>query len=203
VTLIAWKNATLLEEAVKLLGLTVEESDDDMANSNPEGIAPELLILKRAMPKIHIDGGGASSGRKNWKSVLNQLEVLFSLFKSGAQGMTFGKRMFPHFEEQVVTWSELVATCQQLKLNQYGATIATIRLFREHTTQAVDLFREEIMDRGYPAAKADVILSTVHAAKGMEWDYVQVLNDMTNFPVIPLKGYGKWKDLTVRVSGVG
>jgi superfamily I DNA/RNA helicase len=57
--------------------------------------------------------------------------------------------------------------------------------------QAVNLFREEIIDRNYPGAEADVILSTVHAAKGMEWDYVQVLNDMTNFPVILLKGYVK------------
>jgi hypothetical protein len=84
VTLIACEECYALRGSCEVAWIDVEESDDDMASSDQEGIVPQFVILKRVMPKIHTHGDSrASSGRKKWKSVLNQLEALFSSSKLG------------------------------------------------------------------------------------------------------------------------
>jgi superfamily I DNA/RNA helicase len=39
-------------------------------------------------------------------------------------------------------------------------------------------FKREVLDADVAHADADVVLSTVHAAKGMEWDRVVVCDDL-------------------------
>jgi superfamily I DNA/RNA helicase len=39
-----------------------------------------------------------------------------------------------------------------------------------------------------PAEEAGIILTTCHAAKGMEWDHVQVLNDMIHLATVSKDG---------------
>ena len=41
------------------------------------------------------------------------------------------------------------------------------------TFKALDLFKEHVMVKNTPAEEADVILTTCHSAKGLEWDNVQ------------------------------
>jgi hypothetical protein len=77
-----------------------------MASSDPEVIVPHFVNLERVMPKIHIHGGGgASSGRKKWKSVLNQLEALFSLSKLGAHILKSTLLLGVSLSQCVSNWS--------------------------------------------------------------------------------------------------
>ncbi len=54
--------------------------------------------------------------------------------------------------------------------------------------EAMELFKREVIDKNYKAEEADIILSTCHAAKGMEWDHVQVCEDFMNLSKVHLSG---------------
>lgn len=61
--------------------------------------------------------------------------------------------------------------------------------------EVIALFKNEVMDKKYNEDEADVILSTTHAAKGMEWDNVQVCDDYVDLfkvscdgPLVPKRG---------------
>ena len=61
-------------------------------------------------------------------------------------------------------------------MQKYYKVISLIEQFQEETQNVVKMFKENVLDKKYTAQGADIILSTIHAAKGMEWDRVQVLD---------------------------
>jgi superfamily I DNA/RNA helicase len=42
---------------------------------------------------------------------------------------------------------------------------------------AIEKFKNFVLDRQFNTSEADIILSTVHSAKGMEWDQVQLCEE--------------------------
>ena len=68
------------------------------------------------------------------------------------------------------------------RLNQYNMHINLVERFGEPAEDPALLgmiarFKEEIIDARHSEAEAEVLLSTVCQAKGLEWDRVEVLND--------------------------
>ncbi len=110
---------------------------------------------------------------------LTQIEHLFNLYRS-EDGMVLPRRHFPEMFGQAVTWDSFTKQVEDRELNKYAASIGVICAFRERTMEAMNLFEEEVMNKAYSADEADIILSTTHAAKGMEWDNVQVCDDFTD-----------------------
>jgi UvrD/REP helicase N-terminal domain len=194
VTLIAFANVTLLTHAVGLLGMKNEES----INNGEEGDVPSLARsepqIATNFPKIHINGRGENSGMKKWKQVTKQIEALFALFEGSLDStnknneMSLPPRQFPEFSNLNVTWQMFTAECQDRELSKYAASIGVIEKFRLKTMQAIELFRGEVMSKSYSAEEAHVILSTCHAAKGMEWSAVQVCDDFLDLIQIDNKG---------------
>jgi hypothetical protein len=173
-------------QAVSMFGMmTASRSDDDSSSNEEIPIISEDDVDSRgsvpivSMPKIHINGKGENSGLKKWKQVLKEIEYLYDLFRS-EEGMVLPRRQFPDFYGQHVTWHSFNVQVQDRELNKYTASINVVDKFRERTMEAMNLFQEQVMNKAYSADEADIILSTCHAAKGMEWDNVQVCDDFTD-----------------------
>lgn len=186
VTLIAYKNVTLMIEAVSMLGMIMttrrgEDScqDEELPIISEDDVDSQESVPVVSLPKIHINGKGEASGLKLWKQVLKQIEHLYALFMS-EEGMVLPRRQFPELFGQHVTWHSFGKQVKDREMNRFVASINVVESFRERTMEAMDLFKEQVMNTAYSAEEADIILSTCHAAKGMEWDNVQVCDDFTN-----------------------
>ena len=81
---------------------------------------------------------------------------------------------FPEFDGRHLTWDAFYKEVEDRELVKYSASIQVVTTFREKTLEAMDIFKREVMDKNYSADEADIILSTCHAAKGMEWDNVHL-----------------------------
>ena len=194
VTLIAFANVTLLTHAVGLLGMKNEEHMDNGDEGDVDVSARSEPQIATDFPKIHINGRGENSGMKKWKQVTKQIETLYGLFERSLESsnenneMSLPPKQFPEFANSNVSWQMFTTECRDRELSKYAASIGVIEKFRLKTMQAIELFREEVMNKTYSAEEAHVILSTCHAAKGMEWSAVQVCDDFLDLVQIDDKG---------------
>ena len=101
----------------------------------------------------------------------------YDLYKSGDDGHVFPEKTFREFRGERLTWDSFCSQVETRELNKYASTIHVVNAFRDKTMEVMALFEREVMDRKYTAEEADVILTTAHAAKGMEWNNVQVCED--------------------------
>lgn len=139
-------------------------------------------------PKMHINGYGETSGRKAWLSTFKLIDAVYKLFELSQNGeldpsgendaaMTIPPSQFPEFAGRQVSWSSFCKDVVQGEMNRYSIPISVVKTYKEQTMAAVKRFKEEVIDTNYSVDESDLILSTCHAAKGMEWDHVQVLDD--------------------------
>ena len=89
-------------------------------------------------------------------------------------------RTFKEFRGEHITWDSFCSQVESRELTKYGASIHVVTTFGDKTMDVIGLFEKEVMEKKYSAKDADVILTTTHAAKGMEWDNVQVCNDFAD-----------------------
>ena len=92
VTIIAWKNGTLLRKALDLMNLghlvdNGQDSDDERTagssslddeqsyNAVPS-LDEDFESIVQKMPKFHINGKGEASGAKGWRTAIKQIEHL-------------------------------------------------------------------------------------------------------------------------------
>jgi superfamily I DNA/RNA helicase len=179
VTLIAFQNVTLMMEALAMLGMmppTRGDEDEVIPIVSEDGADSRHSEPIVSMPKFHINGKGDNSGLKKWRQVKNQVEHIYALFAS-TDGMVLPRRQFPEFAGQPITWQSFVIQVRDREINRLVASMNVVQAFRDRTLEAMDLFYEEVMNKAYSAEEADIILSTCHAAKGMEWDNVQLCED--------------------------
>lgn len=128
-------------------------------------------------PKIHINGGN-SSGIHRWKEVMSQVEVIYELYQAGGAGMSLPRHMFPEFKGRKLYWDSFDVECTSREdLNTYLSTYAFVNHYKNRTLQAMESFRTHVIERQVDATEADIILTTCHAAKGMEWHTVQLCED--------------------------
>jgi len=174
---------------------------DTVTSQNAPGIVNTAIVTESAtdnsagislneirLPKIHINGQGASSGLQKWKTVLKEIGQLFELYKTAPNGMVLDRKKFHEFGGETVTWESFRKQVETRELSRYASTINVISTFGEKTMEAMDRFRTEVMDKNYPSEEADIILSTCHAAKGMEWDNVQVYSDFLDICNVKKEG---------------
>ena len=135
------------------------------------------LIQTDSNVKISINGKGSSSGFGKWKKMLKEIEDLYQLFMG--EGNTL--KNWPYFQdEEGMSWDEFLTIVQERELNNYLLHIGIIKQYKNETMQIIGKFKEEILDKKYTSDEATVILTTVHAAKGMEWENVEILDDFTD-----------------------
>jgi hypothetical protein len=199
VTAIAFANVTLMMEAVRLLGFTIqsEEYDESEDEAKQNFIGEEESgndgseqddTAPLDLPKIHLNGKGENSGAGKWKGVFKKIGYLYKLFQAKPERLQLPAQDFPEFEGQDINWTLFVQLCESMELSKYYTIISVVQKFKGKTMQAIELFQEQVLNNKYSAEDADIILSTCHAAKGMEWDNVHVCSDFFDLCKVNDKG---------------
>ena len=85
---------------------------------------------------------------------------------------------FPDFANDPVTWDSFCQQYREKELNKYTMSLSIVHAYEEKTPQALDSFEEHVMAKTYSEEEADIILTTCHSAKGLEWDRVEICPDL-------------------------
>lgn len=216
ITIIARTNTTLMIEALELLGfpLVIEsppdstpplddtsdlsqtsESETMQPISNKFGASCENATQSLLeIPKFYLNGKGESSGKPLWLRTLKLIQHVFDLYKSKEQRILDGN-LFPEFTGREVTWETFCEECESYEYSQFNNVINVIQKCSMKTLEAVELFKNCVIEGQYSAEEADVILTTCHSAKGMEWDNVAVCDDfnpLANFKTTRTDANNLW-----------
>jgi hypothetical protein len=167
-TLLASTNATLFETCLPTILKSVAEQ---------QAGAPPI--------KVAVNGRGSGSGLGKWRSVLDQVEHFADLFdKSGptvdpwAQ-VTKASLPFKEFEgETELTWNGVCAAIEAEEMTKFQVILRIVLQYQKGTRAVMQQFKEQVIEPEYTQAEADIVLSTVHSAKGMEWENVQLCEDL-------------------------
>jgi superfamily I DNA/RNA helicase len=130
----------------------------------------------REFPKIHINGG-ESSGIHTWKKIMGQVGAIYDLYRAGGAGMSLPRNLFHEFRGRKLHWDSFDEECTRRDLFCYLSTYVFVDKYKARTLQVMESFRTHVIERRFEAAEADIILTTCHAAKGMEWENVQLCED--------------------------
>lgn len=122
----------------------------------------------------------------------------YELYKSGDDGYVLPARTFKEFNGERITWTMFCSQVESREMSKYASSIHVVKTFGDKTNEVMALFEREVMDKKYSVEDADVILSTTHAAKGMEWDNVHVCNDYADIFKLSFDG-----PLTNKRGGAG
>lgn len=134
--------------------------------------------------KVAVNGRGHGSGLGKWQDILKEVGHFARLWDlSGPnvpleckQGTTLPFREFE--KETELTWDGVLEVVRQEELKHFDAVIAIVCVHQEATMGAMASFKEHVLDRRYTQEEADLVLSTIHSAKGMEWDNVELCDDL-------------------------
>jgi hypothetical protein len=139
-------------------------------------------------PKIHINSGSAS-GIKTWKQIMNQVGEVYNLFQLSKQGRgaSLSRKLFPEFKGRHLTWESFRSDVEGTELSKYGATIDFVEKFGHGTLQAMEVFRINVVERRFTAEEANIVLTTCHCAKGMEWNNVELCDDFVDLCIYKRK----------------
>jgi superfamily I DNA/RNA helicase len=161
-------------------------SYDEFKPATDDGEGPHqrpLEAVPDGFPKIHINERGESSGLRLWKKTLTVklVAAIYDLSKKEGGVVRLDQNLFPDFSRRLVTWKSFCDEVKHNELSKYSNAINIVKTFGNKTMKAMEMFRVHVMKKHFSAEEADIILSTCHSAKGMEWDNVQVCNDFGNF----------------------
>ena len=167
ITVIAATNVALFVCALNLLALGVDSSSSSSSSSSMSmsGRCAKLDI------KIALNGTGASSGASRWKGIESKLREFTDIFIGAKQTLS----CYPWNGADNITWEKLVKDIEEFELEDLIIIIKLVETYGDQTMVKYQFFKEKVLNRSISLDEADVILSTVHAAKGMEWDRVMVL----------------------------
>jgi superfamily I DNA/RNA helicase len=199
VTVIARANAELLLVALDAIGYVVSEPTDEGESKvvseptdegeskeevNPESSNTSLSGLgvwnhdaEEVLPKIHMNGKGESSGIKLWRRTLKLIQDVYNIYANESDSQKLDAQQFPEFAGKTVSWSSFCDEVDKRELNKYTNAVNVVNKLRHNTLQAMGEFEKHVLENKYSAQEADIILTTCHSAKGMEWDHVQICND--------------------------
>jgi len=191
-TFIGSTNKSIMVKAMDLLGLeALKVGDCEGEDENKEASSEDVNNMIDAVeniPKFHINGRGDSSGMKKFYAALRQVRYLYELYsnKDDETGeyipMVLPVTYFKEFaNEGPVTWP-MFREIIDVKEIDYGMALSIIATYKQNTLQAIDAFESQVMTDKYSKEEADIILTTCHSAKGLEWDHVEVCDDLLDLP---------------------
>mmetsp|Transcript_28830 Transcript_28830/g.27623 ORF Transcript_28830/g.27623 Transcript_28830/m.27623 type:complete len:551 (+) Transcript_28830:240-1892(+) len=143
------------------------------SNNTQSQMGPPPPQLEHPPYKISLFGEGESSGKNNWIKVKNKLIDFFNIFKGCSSRLKY--RPWSDVDEDI-TWNRVRSDVETFDLNEYSLVIELIDRCQHNTLLEYSKFEDGVMNATHSLDEADIILTTVHAAKGMEWDRVMVLD---------------------------
>jgi superfamily I DNA/RNA helicase len=154
-----------------------------LAHRNSSLIVAALeYLLKYPDARIAAYGGDGEGNKKikDWSDVCEQIEHLYALFvdKGNAHEVPLKGFEDEHGDYLRLTWNELIAMVDEQEMNNYSTHVSLITEYGVHTMDHVARFRERVLNARVDPSRCDVLLSTIHIAKGAEWPHVVILDDL-------------------------
>ena len=122
--------------------------------------------------KFAFNGKSEASGKGKFKTVIREVTEFMKIYTGESDEVNLfdfnGK----------YTWDELISRVEEEGLDQYVAALGLILCHKENTMNILREFQLNVLNKSVPQAQADVVLSTIHTAKGMEWDNVEIGEDL-------------------------
>ena len=117
-------------------------------------------------PKMHLHGSCKTKFKKSFKLISKFFDVYIAKGGTPFPDLPEWKR----YKEKgnFVTWDRLVKDIIDRELNHYEMVRSIIECYGEGTIDMVERFEREVTEKDYSADEADIILSTIHGAKGLE-----------------------------------
>ena len=149
-------------------------------------IFAEALDLLHMDPtaKIMLNGKGANSGRNKYKQFRQLIPLFYKVFVGTSTSLPQLSDSWNGRND--LAWDELLDDVVDGALSKYSVPIQVIeKMGNKKETEydssslkpLIELFMDEVVDGKVQHSDADVIFSTVHVCKGLEWDNVQLLDD--------------------------
>ena len=138
---------------------------------SPTEIQP--IPSQQQQPKIALNGSA-----KKWTSTFKTIERFFNVFTGAA--CTIDLDDWADDNEGGLDWDEVIQIVNEREWTKYSMHVDLIETHRENTMNVVGTFKREILEKEFELAQADIILTTTHAAKGMEFDHVLMLDDFAD-----------------------
>ena len=162
-TLLAHSNVELLEFCVKNLLCTVSDSG---------GIISDL--------KIALNGEGEMSGKGAWKTIQRKIHAFYNIYMGKSSKLNYYPWNIDVKDK--VDWKTVEEDIETYELTDCMKIARIINQYQCSALEVFDNFARQVIDPAYDATSTDVdiILSTIHGAKGMEWDNVQLLAPSRN-----------------------
>ena len=120
------------------------------------------LLAEDPRARIAIHGEGGSSGLQKWHRVCVDIHHCYDLFKGKVASVPF-----PEWDGETLSWEQFVRDVTERELGQYTVHVQLIEKYGEETMATIRNFKRAVMDQRHDALAADLLLSTVHAAKGI------------------------------------
>merc|ERR1711991_496024 len=139
-TLLATTNMELFGACLKLLGSNIE-----------------------LHPKISLYSSGKTSGVAAWRNDEKKLKDLMKIYLEGSGHFGY----YPFHDDRYVTW-EAIERESRNNNSPILKYVSMIKKFKDRTMEMYDYFKENVLDKKYNPEDADLILSTIHSAKG-DW----------------------------------
>ncbi|GBG35084.1 F-box DNA helicase protein 1 [Hondaea fermentalgiana] len=162
-TLIAFTNITLLTEALQII-----------VNARARGIP---------LPKFAINGSGEHSGKQRWLSTLKVIDEVIKL----RQGEITRIDSY-EFRDRTLDWDTFKNEVYERSLSKFITAVMLVEERQENARHDLEDFRKYVIDSNVSPGEADILLTTVHAAKGQEWDTVVMCNDLCKLATFNFEG---------------
>ena len=144
-----------------------------IARTNVQLVVEVLELWEKDLTiKIHVNG---ATTRSKFRDCLQAIEAAFPLF-AGCEGAKYKKfsswpALRRHAEMQTEDGDDETSVLVMM--------VHIIELYRDQTLLKCDNFKQAIL-ANYRANEADVIVTTTHQAKGMEFDTVRLCDDFAD-----------------------
>ena len=154
-----------------------------IAHRNSSLIVAALeYLLKYPNARIAAYGGEGEENKKiiKWSVVCKEIELLYALFvdKGNAHVVRLQGFEDEHGDYLRLTWDELMAMVEEQQMNTYSTHVSLITEYGVRTMEHVARFRKRVLNARVDPSRCDILLSTIHAAKGAEWPNVVILDDL-------------------------
>jgi hypothetical protein len=80
-------------------------------------------------------------------------------------------------------WAKVKDAVESLELNKYAVSVWVVDRFAD-PNDVMRQFETEVLNQSWTEDQAELVLGTVHSAKGGEWDNVVVLADLGIEPLL-------------------
>jgi hypothetical protein len=135
--------------------------------------------------KVCVNGEGRSSGAAKWATMIKQVREFTRLWVASGPEVPMerwkGTRLdYEEFEGEAteLTWKGAMELIEGQDLGKFKAAVALVCEHGARAAERVAMFEEHVLKQQYTQDEADIVLSTIHAAKGMEWDNVEICDDL-------------------------